>query len=396
MTDTQPVEPPQPERPTESHSTSAVAVFNTLWGVFTIVVTATGALIGFGIGQVSREAVVQGDDKTLVWYWVLGLSVASALLFFLLSQFFFRRLVGFISYLERVAVQDKIAAAIGVLLGALIAYLATAPFAALPGIGTALRLFALVVCVTLGVVLTMSAKEQLGYIFPRLAKGKQAAAQSQEQPVMKFLDTNVIIDGRIADIYATGFLAAPLYVPGFILAELQSIADSADPLKRARGRRGLEVLDRIRNDLRLPVEPFEDYPNDYDESEGVDIRLVKVARACNGAILTNDYNLNKIAGLHRVPVLNVNELANAVKPVFLPGEKLQTTIVKEGNQPGQGVGYLDDGTMVVVEHASRLIGRTVLVTVASTYQTNAGKMLFTELAEDSEIPDVPRRKGPGH
>jgi uncharacterized protein YacL len=216
-------------------------------------------------------------------------------------------------------------------------------------------------------------------------------ATPEAQPVQnyKLLDTNVIIDGRIADICQTGFLEGPIYVPGFVLDELQLIADSSDPLKRARGRRGLDILNGMQKELSLLVRSFDGpVANDHDQ---VDAKLVKLAKHLNGTIVTNDFNLNKVAELQGVPVLNVNELANALKPVVLPGEEMSVQIIKEGKEPQQGIAYLDDGTMVVVEGAKRHIGEKVTVVVASVLQTVAGKMIFAYLKgvidEEAEVID---------
>jgi uncharacterized protein YacL len=189
----------------------------------------------------------------------------------------------------------------------------------------------------------------------------------------KILDTSVIIDGRIADICQTSFVEGPLVVPGFILEELRHIADSSDTLKRNRGRRGLDVLNRIQKELQFPVEI---YDRDLGANLDVDARLIKLAKLTGGCIITNDYNLNKVAELQGVKVLNINELANAVKPVVLPGEEMLVHVIKDGKETGQGVAYLDDGTMIVVDGGKRHIGETIDVLVTSVLQTAAGRMIF--------------------
>src|SRR5881296_4051291 len=189
----------------------------------------------------------------------------------------------------------------------------------------------------------------------------------------KILDTSVIIDGRIADVCETGFVDGTLVIPQFVLKELQLVADSSDSLKRNRGRRGLDILQKIQKMAGLDVIVSDiDFP---DERE-VDLKLIELARTLPGKIVTNDFNLNKVAQLRGVEVLNVNELANSLKPVVLPGETMKVFIIKEGKEPNQGVGYLDDGTMVVVDNAKRLIGKTVDIVVTSVLQTTAGKMFF--------------------
>jgi len=191
----------------------------------------------------------------------------------------------------------------------------------------------------------------------------------------KILDTSVIIDGRILDICRTGFLSGVMVIPRFVLEELQHIADSSDSLKRNRGRRGLEVLNKMRKDHNIPIHIYE---KDYMNIHEVDTKLIKLAKDLTGKIITNDYNLNKVAELHGVNVLNINELANALKPVVLPGEQMSVHIIKDGKEYGQGVAYLDDGTMIVVEGGKRFIGSTIDVIVTSVLQTVAGKMIFAK------------------
>lgn len=197
----------------------------------------------------------------------------------------------------------------------------------------------------------------------------------------RLLDTSVIIDGRIADICDTGFIDGELIVPRFVLNELQFIADSSDSMKRSRGRRGLDVLNRMQKSSAIHIEIVE---QDFPKIKGVDGKLVALAQKLNAKLMTNDYNLNKVAELQGVRVLNVNELANAMKPVVLPGEQMLVKIIREGKEPGQGVGYLDDGTMIIVDGGQKMISMTVEVVVTSVLQTTAGRMIFTELKEASE------------
>jgi uncharacterized protein YacL len=197
----------------------------------------------------------------------------------------------------------------------------------------------------------------------------------------KVLDTSVIIDGRIADICKTGFLDGTLVVPHFVLRELQQIADSADSAKRNRGRRGLDVLEQIKSVPGVTVQIVE---KDYPDVKEVDLKLIELAKEFMGKIVTNDFNLNKVSQLRGVEVLNINELANALKPVVLPGETMKVFILKEGKEYNQGVAYLDDGTMVVVDNARRMIGKTIATQVTSVLQTTAGKMIFGRFPEESE------------
>ncbi|MEO5925646.1 MAG: PIN domain-containing protein [Bryobacteraceae bacterium] len=219
----------------------------------------------------------------------------------------------------------------------------------------------LVVGAAKGEMLNLAA---FGGLFGNEATGKNS---------FKILDTSVIIAGRIADIAETGFIEGPMVIPQFVLRELQQVADSSDGSKRNRGRRGLDILQRIQKMPQLTVQIVED---DFPNVREVDMKLIELAKLYNCKIMTNDFNLNKVAQVRGVEVLNINELANALKPLVLPGETMRVFILKEGKEPSQGVAYLDDGTMVVVDNARKLISKTVDVTVTSVLQTTAGKMIF--------------------
>ncbi|NIA19958.1 MAG: TRAM domain-containing protein [Xanthomonadaceae bacterium] len=203
----------------------------------------------------------------------------------------------------------------------------------------------------------------------------RSLALKESQGSEKIVDTSVIIDGRIADLTETGFLEGILIIPQFVLQELQFIADSADPLRRTRGRRGLDILKRMQNQAFIEIKITDE---DFSRIKEVDAKLVALAKKKSAKIITNDFNLNKVADLQGVEVLNINQLANALKPVVLPGETLQITIMKEGKEPLQGIGYLDDGTMVVVDHAKKLVGEKLDVVVTSVLQTTAGRMIFAK------------------
>lgn len=236
-----------------------------------------------------------------------------------------------------------------------------------------------VLCCYLAIVFIMQTKDDFRFIIPYVEFTKQTKGGN---PLL--LDTSAVIDGRIVDVAATGLLlGAPLVIPRFVLNELQMVADSADRLKRVRGRRGFDMLKKMQNDESLDLEITEiDIPA-RDRSEGVDHQLVVAAAKLKGKIITTDYNLNKLAGLAGVEVLNINDLANAIKPVMLPGETMLVKVVKQGDQADQGVGYMDDGTMVVVEQGRDLIGREVTIAVTSMLQTSAGRMIFGRLDDDS-------------
>lgn len=206
--------------------------------------------------------------------------------------------------------------------------------------------------------------------------GSLGWGEARQEGAPRILDTSVIIDGRIADIADTGFLEGVLLVPRFVLDELQFIADSSDSLKRARGRRGLDILNRMQRSSGIVIDVVD---HDFPKIKGVDAKLVELAKGIKGKIITNDFNLNKVAELQGIKILNVNELANALKPVVLPGELMTVKIIKEGKEAGQGVAYLDDGTMIVVDNAQKFQGMNVEALVTSVLQTTAGRMIFSEL-----------------
>lgn len=246
-----------------------------------------------------------------------------------------------------------------------------------PDLVSVLSVLLYVVGAYLGIVIGLSKGPELRETGEGARWGRQGYSSTP-----KILDTSVIIDGRIADICETGFLEGPLIVPQFVLKELQHIAGSADALKRNRGRRGLDILQRVQKDFERNVHIVDhDFPNIRD----VDAKLVALGKVLQGKVLTNDFNLNKVAELQGVPVLNINQLANAVKPVVLPGEVMNVYVLKEGKEHGQGVAYLDDGTMVVIDNARKYLSKHVEVSVTSVLQTTAGRMIFSRLKED----DVP-------
>ena len=303
---------------------------------------------------------------------VLGLLIG-----FTLAGVIFRQLVELASNLSRIPAPDKVAGVIGVIIGLTLTVLLGRFVLPIPQLGPFLVLLLGVACIYLGSSIAMSMKEELSFFMPNLVRGRTGERDAgRTGSRIKLLDTNVIIDGRISDICRTGFVEGPIYIPGFVLEELHLIADSADSLKRNRGRRGLDILNQMQDELKMLVQVYDHYEIPMSEREGVDVKLVKLAKNLDAAIITNDFNLNKVAQLQGIAVLNVNELANAVKPVVLPGEEMSVTIVKEGKEVNQGVAYLDDGTMVVVEDGRRHIGETLPVIVTSVLQTVAGKMIF--------------------
>ena len=222
-------------------------------------------------------------------------------------------------------------------------------------------------------------KAEVSGLLANFRLGKQAKERSvKKTESTKLLDTSSIIDGRIAELCATGFLEGPLLVPVFVLEELQLIADSADLLKRTKGRRGLDILKQMQEDGHVDVHIIND---DFDDIQGVDSKLVRLGRDLKAKVITNDYNLNKVAELQGVVVLNINDLANAMKPARVPGEEMTVLIVKAGKEENQGIAYLEDGTMIVVENGQKYIGMSVPVTVTSVLQTSAGRMIFVKVSD---------------
>ena len=227
------------------------------------------------------------------------------------------------------------------------------------------------VCVSL----LMQTKDDFRFIIPYIEFAKEVKGL---KPYI--LDTSVVIDGRIADVVETNILDNQLIMPRFVLAELQGIADSGDKMRRARGRRGLDILNRLRNNKQLEFKIYDrEHPDMTDQP--VDMKLVLLAKHIEAKVVTGDYNLNKVARLHNVQVINLNDLANALKPIFLPGEKVEVRVVKAGEEPHQGIGYLDDGTMIVIENGRSYVGQTVAITVTSVLQTSAGRMIFGRFEE---------------
>ncbi len=281
--------------------------------------------------------------------------------------------------LNKMKIHDVIAGVCGLAIGLIIANLLGAAFSGVPIVGSYLPIIFCVVLGYLGVHITIKKRDEIVALFPRFFRDQPKDKKSSETPAentnYKLLDTSVIIDGRIADICQSGFIEGTLLIPTFVLKELQHIADSSDLLKRTRGRRGLDVLKRIQTEFDMFVQIDE---RDFDDIPEVDSKLIKLAQISGGKIMTNDYNLNKVADLQGVTVLNINELANALKPVVIPGETMTVTVVKDGKEQGQGVAYLDDGTMIVIEGGRKFLNTTLPVAVTSVLQTAAGRMIFAK------------------
>ena len=338
--------------------------------VFGILGTYIGILIGNASGQ-SPE--ISGFLFCLVGI-LFGL---------ILTPYFTTRPVRYIRRtLLSVSTQTLASGLTGLVVGLVIAALLTFPLSLLPQpFGKVLPFVAVLLFGYLGIAVFVLRQTDLYSLFGAGAGKSGDEASSSSQPAYRtvLLDTSVIIDGRIADIARTGFLVGTLLIPRFVLNELQFIADSSDNLRRQRGRRGIEVISQLQKDTSTPLRISD---MDVEGVREVDDKLVVLARQLRCPILTNDYNLNRIAELQGVSVLNVNELANAVKLVFLPGESIEVNVIQEGKESGQGVGYLDDGTMVVVEDGRTHLNRKINVTVTKVLQTAAGRMIFARLERE--------------
>lgn len=319
------------------------------------------------------------------------------LIAFVIAPFCIRRITSMTeqgaSKLSNVPTIDILLTALGMVIGLMLANLIGEPLSRIPLIG---RYIPVLISILLGItgakvallkkkeIISMTANllprgmfaDKAGKAFSSMGVDRQAAKDSRAACSYKVLDTSVIIDGRIADICKTGFLEGALVVPKFVLEELQKIADSSDTLKRNRGRRGLDILNEMQKDNAMEIQITD---TDFEELHEVDAKLVRLAQTIGGAIVTNDFNLNKVAELQGVRVLNINLLANMVKPMVLPGEEMYVHIAKEGKEAGQGVAYLEDGTMIVVEGARKYVGEDLIVIVTTALQTAAGRMIFAKL-----------------
>jgi uncharacterized protein YacL len=272
-------------------------------------------------------------------------------------------------------VSDLLSGTAGLVIGLLISVLLFPVLEKVIWIGSWLPIIVSTVLGIMGFRIGYEKKEELAQIFSRNRAQNHDKQGHRPYEEHKILDTSVIIDGRIADICKTGFIEGTLVIPEFVLEELQHIADSSDLLKRNRGRRGLDILNKIQKELEVKVLIYE---GDFEEISEVDSKLVRLAKVLQGKVITNDFNLNKVCELQGVSVLNINDLANAVKPVVLPGEEILVQVIKDGKEHGQGVAYLDDGTMIVVEGGREYIGSNLEVMVTSVLQTSAGRMIFAK------------------
>lgn len=338
------------------------------------------ALIGATLGAIFLPSLFDFLSVNQPWLTNAYTSaLIGAVLFYLLSLVLTEPTVRSIKWLEerlmKAPVLDLLFGTVGMIVGLIVAFLLSFAVGAIqfPPITDILPVILSVLLGYLGFQFGFQKREELIQTFSRSGEKKKDGVQqsAESRASQKILDTSVIIDGRIADISETGFLEGELVIPQFVLTELQHIADSSDSLKRTKGRRGLDILKRIQDDRQTVITD-----EDFDDVSEVDMKLVRLAKKNGGVVVTNDFNLNKVCELHNVRVLNINDLANAVKPVVIPGEEMRVTVIKEGKEANQGIAYLDDGTMIVIENGKNQIGKTLTVAVTSVLQTSAGRMIF--------------------
>jgi uncharacterized protein YacL len=362
---------------------------NLIRGIITVLVGALGFYLSHLFVSLNLLQSL-GLNFSPVWTYA-AVVVLFAIIGFLVAPVSIRSflsLMGWIdSRLTKVPTYDLMSGAVGGIIGLIISNLISNSFVGIPFFGPLFAVLLSIFMGYLGLTIGMKRKEDfLGFLsfFPKFRGDKTDKADKHKESKgghslelmdYKILDTSVIIDGRIADIVKTGFVEGTLLIPSFVLEELRHIADSSDLLKRNRGRRGLDILNQISKETVIKVHIHE---QDFDDINEVDSKLVRLGQVLKSPLLTNDYNLNKVAELQGVKVLNINELANALKPIVLPGEEMLVQVMKEGKEPGQGVAYLDDGTMIVVDTGRRFMGQNVTVLVTSVLQTAAGRMIFAK------------------
>lgn len=345
-----------------------------------IVVSLIAAAAFFALLQLLYYTDLFHMQEYMAAYVPLIIAVVLGLIFYLLfASAITERIVRYMSLTEEKLVKmnakELVLSVFGVVIGLAIANLIGVAISGYGPIGTGIIILLNIILGYLGFRVARMKKDEIDV--ENLTKGfMQNKKTAFGKP--KILDTSVIIDGRILDLLQTGFIEGTIIIPNFVLEELRHIADSSDSLKRNRGRRGLDILNEIQKQLSVPVE-IVDF-NTKEQLE-VDSKLLKMAEKINAFVVTNDFNLNKVAEFQGVQVLNINELANAIKPVVLPGEEMRVTVMKAGKENGQGIAYLNDGTMIVVEGGSKYIGETMNVIVTSVLQTAAGRMIFTKISE---------------
>lgn len=350
--------------------------------------SAAGLIVGYVVGdailkieQVGSLGILSKTYGSVLF--IIFICLLFGIILYLVSPAIYTAISKLIDYIEKsiqkLTISEIAYGAIGALITLIITTLLTSPLLDLhPIIGPLVVILINVIAAIIGMDIMVKKKDDITGILLGLKRGsnvKEKKSKGSLKSIPKVLDTSVIIDGRIFDICQTGFVEGPLVIPNFVLDELRHISDSSDGLKRNRGRRGLDILNKIQKELPIETQIWE---GDFPKISEVDSKLLKLAQTLNGKVVTNDYNLNKVAEVQGVPVLNINELSNAVKPVVIPGEEMTVDVVKDGKELSQGVAYLDDGTMIVVEGGKKYIGETIDVIVTSVLQTAAGRMIFAK------------------
>lgn len=357
--------------------------------IWKFVTGAVGIGVGIGLAALILYSVrFPGQQYVMRYTTISGVLIAvyviagllSGIIFYVLSPRIIGGINGFFKGIENRLTEmpalDILFGVLGIMIGILFAFLLSLIVQTIniPVVPDVITLLLYLLCGYYGGKIGITRRQEL------MSGGRtrltKAIVPDGARP--KVLDTSVIIDGRIYDICKTGFLEGVIVVPAFVLKELRHIADSSDQVKRARGRRGLDILQNMQEELNLQVRVEE---KDYDDVDEVDLKLLRLAGDLGGILVTNDYNLNKVAAVQKTPVLNINDLANAIRPVLLPGEGMTLMILKEGKEQGQGIGYLPDGTLVIVEGGRKRIGETVELTVTSALQTSAGRMIFAKIKQ---------------
>lgn len=360
--------------------------------IFRSMIVVLGLVIGIFLSAaivsseyVKKITIAPTIVKSIIIY--AFLLILFGIIFFLLSSVLYKGIEKLVIIVEKntqkITVSEILFGVSGALIALILTMLFLSPINKMLGeinqiVSSVVFVVINLVAVIIGVNVSLKKKDDMIQFFKGFKKDGNKDKKTKSKSTAKVLDTSVIIDGRIFDLCQTGFIEGPLVIPNFVLDELRHVSDSADSLKRNRGRRGLDVLNRIQKELTIEVENWE---GDFPEVAEVDIKLLKLAQKLGGKVVTNDYNLNKVAEFQGVPVLNINELANAIKSVVLPGEEMQLTVVKDGKETGQGVAYLEDGTMIVVEGGRKYIGAQINVAVTSVLQTAAGRMIFAKKKE---------------
>lgn len=349
-----------------------------------------GIAIGCIVGKVLITLGIRQGIKVFVEPLYTGLILLIvilifAIIFYFLSSFIYKGIIaiidGFERNIQKLTVTEFLFGTLGLLVGLVFATLIGVPISRIHFIiGPILFILIDLIGALVGIKIFIKRKDDILNLLTSIKKNgiRDKKNKHNEKICPKILDTSVIIDGRIFDICQTGFVEGPLVIPGFVLNELRHISDSADGLKRNRGRRGLDILNKIQKELSIETQIYEE---DFPEIAEVDAKLLKLAQVLNGKVVTNDFNLNKVAEFQGVPVLNINELANAIKPVLLPGEEMKVVVMKDGKEASQGIAYLDDGTMIVVEGGRKFISEEIMVVVTSVLQTAAGRMIFAKPKE---------------